>query len=272
MRKVLVLFVLVTSLLLFQQQVKSYSSGAPTATSGAPGETSCAAGGCHNSWENSGPGSLTININPDNYVPGTVHSISVSIIDTSKVKYGFQLTGVDQNGKTVGSFTSTGGLLVQPGFEKQYVGHQGAGTNSSWSILWHAPANAVGEITFYASGNAADGDQTPNGDNIYTTQLTVKPDSLYKALSQVDEAGIVAFPNPAKERLNLFYKIENRTSMQLDIVSIEGKIVKQIFYGDKTKGVYRENIAIPPELATGIYFVRFQTERETKIEKIYLKK
>ena len=48
----------------------------------------------------------------------------------------------------------------------------GTRDKNQWTFKWTAPTNDVGPITFYAAGNAANGDFSTSGDYIYTQKAT----------------------------------------------------------------------------------------------------
>lgn len=61
-----------------------------------------------------------------------------------------------------------------------YIEHTAPGTSLSgevgrWLVRWTAPAAARGAVTFNVAGNAANDDDSPLGDFIYTTALRVAP-------------------------------------------------------------------------------------------------
>src|SRR5262249_3171120 len=63
----------------------------------------------------------------------------------------------------------------------QYIEHTFNGVQptapdqGSWAFTWTAPAISVGRVTFYAAGNAANGDGTNQNDFIYTTSVNIQP-------------------------------------------------------------------------------------------------
>jgi uncharacterized protein (TIGR03437 family) len=50
-----------------------------------------------------------------------------------------------------------------------------AGDGFTFTVDWTPPATDVGDVIFYAAGNAANGDGTFNGDRIYTTSRRISP-------------------------------------------------------------------------------------------------
>jgi uncharacterized protein (TIGR03437 family) len=182
-------------LALFPVQAK-ISPGPPLGMTGAPGEGTCI--GCHytyggaNSVPNLGPGRVQITGLPAYYTPGQIYTVTVTVVakENASNRWGFELTVLDAQGSstTAGTITVTdaprvlkrnGSILDQA---RVYLSHNdAAGTNlgrsgaNSWSFDWTAPNSNAGEITFYATGNAADGQVTPEGDYIYSTLATTKP-------------------------------------------------------------------------------------------------
>lgn len=62
----------------------------------------------------------------------------------------------------------------------RYIEHNLAGTALSgdagrWKLMWTAPGSARGVVVFNVAGNAANDDDSPLGDFIYTTALRVAP-------------------------------------------------------------------------------------------------
>ena len=58
--------------------------------------------------------------------------------------------------------------------------------SNSWTFEWIAPSQGTGEITFYASMNAANGDGTTFGDIIYHSTMTILEDTL-TPVTRIDE-------------------------------------------------------------------------------------
>jgi hypothetical protein len=162
------------------------SSGPPATFTGAPLEANCTA--CHSSFTvNSGSGSVSIAGVPRNYLPGQQIPITVTVNDSTGVRFGFQMTGVDNEGRKAGNFVlpspspspALPAVQLVNGFvngnERQYIEHTNQGITpttlgtKSWQFTWTAPARRVGKIGFYLAGNAANGDSSSDGDQIYTS-------------------------------------------------------------------------------------------------------
>ena len=186
-----------------QQSVHANSGGPPPSRTGAPGATefTCAISGCHTSFAlNTGGGSVAISGMPDNYTPGQDYTITVTVTFTGRIRFGFQSTIIDDQGRSTGTITATepnNRTSIQNGTVggnlRRYINHTGNGTGqSSWSFRWTAPATAVGRITAYAAGNAANNSGGDDGDYIYTTLKASQPMTAPAAVTTVSAANYAA--------------------------------------------------------------------------------
>ena len=160
-----------------------YSNKPPTRT-GAPGVPdqgqSCLS--CHGS---SSSGTLVIQNLPIQYKIGQKYTISVKLSQAGRQRWGFVLIALDQNRNRAGILESIdGNTQVFRSGERQYIGHTSGGTaagkvnSNTWIFNWTAPEVNVGEISFYASGNAANNNSWTSGDNGYKTQTTIEPEVI----------------------------------------------------------------------------------------------
>ena len=173
-----------------------FSTGPPLKRTGAAvdGGVNCAA--CHRTFApaNSDPAG-SLRITADNYTPGVKQTIRVSVSHPGASRWGFQLTArtVSDEAKTAGTFaandvvkimcddgTSLGAAAPCQATQLQFAEHisaprTNAGDGYTFSIDWTPPATAVGDIIFYAAGNAADGGGSPANDRIYTTARRISP-------------------------------------------------------------------------------------------------
>jgi uncharacterized protein YkwD len=160
--------------------VLSGSSGPPDAYAGAPGESNCTS--CHGSFPvNSGGGTLTIDA-PAMFWSGTTLDITVTLKQTGQSEYGFEVTVLDGANQPVGELVVTDAVRTQKstaGTGREYLKHTIDGitpnlaNGSEWSFQWVASGNVTGPVTFYAAGNAANGNSSTSGDFIYTASAAV---------------------------------------------------------------------------------------------------
>ncbi len=148
----------------------------PAEKTGAPNESTCM--DCHVGNElNASDGSLMLTI-PETYIPNEVYTIVVNLSREGQSRWGFEMTALDADGGSAGSFIvdDAGNTGIFEANSKKYIHHTTAGTAAgtndanSWEFQWTAPDADMGPVTFYAAGNAANGDFNTTGDYIYTTQ------------------------------------------------------------------------------------------------------
>ena len=189
-----------------QKAIASASGPSPSHTD-APGEDNCTE--CHIDFPvNSGTGSVKIAGVPRIYLPGQQIPITVKTSQEDGVVYGFQLTAIDSEGRPAGTWTLQDTIQTQivEGFVgpdlRQYVEHTFAGIvpttfgSKSWTVIWNAPAQPIGKVSFHAAGNAANGDGGTGGDYIYTT---AKASVSGSAASDLD-GGLEELPNKLKTK------------------------------------------------------------------------
>ncbi len=179
----------VTLALAFDGSAPTAKTGAP-AIGGRPAEGTCA--DCHSDFALNVGGTVEIVGAPTYYTPGNIYTFSVRVTSsqtagsTFALLWGFELTAVrmsDGTGAGVLANVPGEGTAVLSGSgqfsTRQYVrvdlGNQlGSASPVSWQVQWTAPVAGTGAVGFYASGMAADGDGTNNGDWIYTTSASAQ--------------------------------------------------------------------------------------------------
>lgn len=191
-----VLLFLTVGFVLFQfemsdRPVHANRGGPLDALTGAPAlgtfsaEGNCTA--CHfGSALNASGGTFQITA-PSSYEPNQKYTIKVNLSRGTLVRFGFEITALDETGKPAGTFTITDAVRTQlisgDAFsefkDRRYVTHTGTGTSASggateWSFDWTAPATRS-KITFYAAGNAANNNNGQTGDFIYTATALMRP-------------------------------------------------------------------------------------------------
>ena len=160
----------------------SFLAGPDPGFTGAPDEQNCTNSGCHTSFKLNpdSDGQLSVTGVPEVYTPGMQYSLTLSLMHPTAKTWGFQITAVDSKGDPIGKFVITDQKNTQivegggPRENRSYVEHTEAGNaanktgGNSWTFAWVAPDSNVGNASFYACANAANGDEKPIGDRIYT--------------------------------------------------------------------------------------------------------
>jgi hypothetical protein len=157
------------------------SSGGKSGKTGAPGENDCTQ--CHGgSAVNSGVGTVSLSTGiTAGYDLSATYNMSVSVNQVGISLFGFSIVALDANGASVGNFVAGTDnhieFLTVSGNNRQYVTHNSNGGASAGShtfgFSWVAPSSDVGDVTFYVSANASNGNGGTSGDFIYTTSSTV---------------------------------------------------------------------------------------------------
>lgn len=160
----------------------AFPDHAPAAMTGGFGERTCAT--CHFGAEPNDPaGTFAVEGVPERFVPGAEYALRVRLARPGMGAAGFQLSaryaeGPDA-GAQAGTLAAEGAAEVRAEFGVQYAGHTdgrsaAAEGQAAWTVRWRAPERG-GAVVFHAAANAADGDESPLGDHVYTVQKTVRP-------------------------------------------------------------------------------------------------
>jgi hypothetical protein len=262
----------------------SYSEGAPSGFSGP--DQYCNV--CHtdppgipdSNLVNSGTGSVVITA-PGTFAPGVPVPVTVEVNNTTPTngpvpRQGFELSARDPDGAHVGTFV-VDGTTVQfspNSTEMEYVTHTGASNmDTTWTLAWVPPAtDAPASVTFYAAGNAADGDFIGFGDNddeIYADSLVLTRMSV----SNEPEAPALAarlsapFPNPVAGGADAAarYALDRPASVTARLLDGRGRVVRVLATGRRGAGAHA--LRIPTDgLPAGTYFVALSTPEGTLVQ------
>jgi hypothetical protein len=148
----------------------------PPGHTGGFGEPTCHA--CHFMAEvNSGGGALAIAGLPRAWEPGRLYTVEVTLNHDGMRAAGFQLAARFEDGTQAGRLSAIDGEASGVEVAKQdgvayalqlYAGSRpDADGRIRWTVAWTAP-DAGGTVHFHAAANAADADESPLGDYVYT--------------------------------------------------------------------------------------------------------
>ncbi|HMV46639.1 MAG TPA: hypothetical protein PKD31_02630 [Blastocatellia bacterium] len=200
--KLAFLFLWLAAFLSWQNRSVQANQGGPaTQLTGAPGEQTCATASCHvGNDPNGATGTLRISGLPAAYRPNQDIDLTVTLTQTNRPRFGFQITAIDDQGRKAGELIVTDTARTQKGIgfvggnQREYVSHTLNGTlpnsanQGSWSLRWKAPAQSIGRVTFYVAGNAANGNGATSGDFIYTTNQSLQFSPALPAVASVSAA------------------------------------------------------------------------------------
>lgn len=160
--------------------VEASESGPPPARTGGFGETTCLE--CH--WDNpinDAGGWLRVSGLPQGFTPGQRYTITVSVSHPELTRAGFELSVRFDDGTGAGSVSprdrrseivpgDAGGVTyVRQTREGAMPTNRG---EARWTFDWIAPTTPR-PVRVHAAANAANGDASPLGDFVYTTDAFV---------------------------------------------------------------------------------------------------
>jgi hypothetical protein len=181
--------------------------------SGAPGENTCNDTDCHNSFAlNSGAGSITISSSDLTnwvYTPGMTYSITVTVAQSNINLFGLCFEALKPNGDNAGTLVAGNDTQIKlktvGGFQRKSITHDnntGATANShSFTFNWTAPTTNMGDITFYAAGIAANGDDHESNDQVYSTSQVVTATGVGLMEIADQQSTLAVYPNPASHAI-----------------------------------------------------------------------
>lgn len=233
--------------------VMAFSTGPPIKRTGAPidGGTDCSV--CHTTFApaNSDPrGKVTI-VTAASYTPGVKQNIDIKIDHPTALRWGFQLTArpVSDLTKMAGTFTSEPVIRVRcdPTGDSpcngalEFAEHRSAVVTAAtgsftYTVEWTPPVNEVGDIMFYAAGNAANNNAALTGDYVYTTSLrlaaggacnqTVKP--AIRTLSNAGSFNNTLAPNTMASVFGMNFTVPGRSRQASSGDFVAGAFPKEL--------------------------------------------
>jgi hypothetical protein len=240
---------------------------------GSPGESTCANPGCHGGGSSSAKG-VTITSSPtfsnDQYVPGTLYTLSVTIGATGFSWFGFGCEILDTNTANAGTMQAQGsGVKFLNAGSRKNATHTTpkSGTDAATFVI-KRKAHELEKATIYVCGNAVNHNNTTTGDlpipakfellavpppedttSTVDTTTSIKK-NIPEPLSQVN-----VFPNPASGFTTISYVLKATSTVAIQLTDIGGRQVRQFFKTAQNPGEHSEilNLYTVPR---GVYFVK----------------
>ncbi len=214
MKKIYTVLFLFVCVVILQSGVKSVSNSfaPPTGYTGATGSYCL---DCHGGFPlNNAGGNVTVTGLPSGgYTPNAAYNLSLQINHSAvnRRKWGFAMIAVNSSGASVGTFLSTNANAAITGSELRHnnaVSTANANTYTYNNLKWTAPATASGNVTFYYTGNAANGSGSGN-DYIYagSTVITL-PIDLKEFKASTDNNNVVLKWQTASEINSNYFDVE----------------------------------------------------------------
>jgi hypothetical protein len=260
------LFAGILSFSAYQGFTETQNGSGKTGHTGAPGEQTCTA--CH-SPGTGGSGSLVISgdVQPNGYNAGQTHNMSVTITHSGSSKFGFNLVALDTNNASIGTLTAgTGSQVLNGPSSRRNLTHTSSGTSTStagskvFNFTWTAPTSYVGPVTFYAAGNAANGDGGTSGDFVYTGNLSVSGNPITALVPDLLE-GFSMYPNPVVQGNAISLDFEGGVE-KLEIIDYKGAVLFRLLNPES-------GIRIPTnQFIKGAYLVRLMKDEKSLTKRL----
>lgn len=249
----LIVLVLPVLFLVFTSEVM-YPGGSPGGRTGSPGDGGASCTGCHTGTPMTQENWITSPLVATGYTPGDEYMVIVAGIDPDIIKWGFEATAEDQSGNKVGTLTAIMTGFTQLCNSNNAVTHTALGTipisdtGAVWVFQWTAPMESVGDVTFYAAVNAANGNGATSGDQIHLSQFTASP-SVGISDNKTSQA-LRFYPNPATDYIHVESFNNNFENSYMDIINLHGQIVKRVEISNAKQTIDVSGFD------SGIYFIR----------------
>ncbi len=96
--------------------------------------------------------------------------------------------------------------------------------------------------------------------------------ALYAGLGENTIKKVNLYPNPVFETTILSYTLKNNETISIDLVDVQGRIIKTFIYRqDRKAGDHQEKFSIDSSIPAGAYFFVISTdERNQRIKMIRL--
>lgn len=240
----------------FTNLASSNSSGSPGNRTGSPGDNNTTCRSCHIGTTVVPKNDvITTNIPETGYIPGASYTVTVTFSRPGRTRFGFEMTSENNAGQTKGKFalsnSETRLLSGGSGITHSASGTSAASGTRTWTANWIAPVAGSGKVTFFAAINAADGNGSTNGDEIYTTSLAVNENQGSSVLEGSAPEIFSVYPVPCLDQLTVSPGSGLFTSGEAVIYTPEGRQIAT--YPIPAMGASRLEVA---GLPAGVYLIR----------------
>jgi hypothetical protein len=251
-------------------EAESNTSAAPASRTGSPADgASCTA--CHAGTATTVAGLITSTIPSTGYIPGQTYTITASITQAGKTKFGFEISPQTVAGVKKGTLVITNSTTTQLVGTGTYITHKTAGTSfpsgtATWTFNWTAPAAGSGDFTFYGAFNITNSSNTSSGDIVKLSTLAVSEDlslGVEDMITLNDQINV--FPNPVENNLHIVNSADPTDEFNVTLIDIQGREIRRINNAGFGSFINVE------DLSPGYYMLRIETEKGTAIKKIVKK-
>jgi hypothetical protein len=251
-----------------------YTEGKLLSHTGAPGERSCAQTGCHVNATQSKTVALDLMDGLEGYTAGKSHLLQLALNDAAWLNTGFQLTALDENGRSVGTLEAVNEGSVVNGTEsfpaRAYFSHMPEGLQGSnnYFVKWNAPTAYSGAVTFYVAGVAANMDGNGLNDRAFETSLTVLPQD--DGPHQLKNSSFTVYPSFVNSFFELSFMLPAERSISVSLVDYAGRIQQHWQTDLLSQGNHQLQFETGGDLAPGVYLLHVEGLTELATAKLVI--
>ncbi len=226
----------------------SSTGGRSDGRSGSPGDGGNTCSACHNGGNFNSSSDITTNIPITGYELNTNYNITINTT-SSAPSYGFQLVAENSSNTKVGSFTAGSGSQVL----NNRITHSSPNNTGDWTFVWTSPSTDVGNVTFYAAINCANG----NGGAFDGADQTITTSTSFPSLStkRFNALAFDMYPNPASNSLNIDLP-NGAVSAKVEFYDYVGKLALRAEISPNNNSI---NVS---DLSSGMYILKVITDNK----------
>jgi Secretion system C-terminal sorting domain/Reeler domain len=270
MKKVLYIFSAVATILVFVNNAGGPIVKQQKGYTGAPGDQPSTCITCHNTGTFAPTATLQVfdaagTTAVTKYALGAEYTLRLTITATSgtPTAFGFQMIDIRKKDSTnVKGFLPKTSQAADIGIDtitttgRVYAEHNAKLTSNVINVKWKAPATDLGNIVFYAAGNAVNSGGTNAGDNGTASVSFQLASPISSGVNELaDNINIQLSPNPTPSVVALRLESKLNKAVKIQIVDLTGRAIlsenwnvsiganqRSVDLKDYAKGVYMVQI------------------------------
>jgi hypothetical protein len=269
MKKIFYTFSAIAALVLFLNNAGGPVVRQQKGYTGAPGDQPSTCITCHSSgtfaptatlqvFDAAGATAVT------KYALNTEYTIRLTITAASgtPTAYGFQMIDIrKRDSSNVKGFLPKGNQAADIGIDtitatgRVYAEHNAKLTSNIINVKWKSPATDLGNIVFYAAGNAVNSGGSSAGDNGTASVSVQLPSPISSGVNELaDNINIQVSPNPTPSTVALRLESKINKTVKVQVVDMAGRAI----FSEKwsiTLGANQRSIDLR-DFSKGIYMVQ----------------
>ncbi len=236
---------------------------------GSPSESTCR--NCHNSFTNSGAGTITFNSNfpgvtSKQYIPGVTYQLSVVVKFAGRGLFGVGVEALTATGANAGNIvvtnptmTTTKSATVGSNSRNSLTHTLNGGAHADSSVFafnWTAPSTNIGNVTFYYAGVMANNNGSSSGDYVANGNTVVTPGSA-TGINEIANSNnaLNVFTLASERKLQVKFSTTENSNAEIALFDMNGKEVTHLNAGKIHSGDVSLEMNLPQQITNGVYIV-----------------